>query len=419
MTSDAARRAAERSACSRAVGPSPALPVGGTMAACRRRQCVLGCACDGSAHSMRATARRALRAADDGGGGGDAGGGGLLGQASGAVDLEAVRWHVAGRVAREPRLGEVLLPTRWWQGPAAWVPDPRFDIASHVCGATVPARETRRRCSGCAASSSRSQPRPRAQLLGALGHRPSRRPREAWPCCSASTTSWQTARPRWACSGHCSTCSDPTAVVGMPGGRTAYPTRSPVAVGNGAVRRQPAPARHRDQARPGGASTGSAASAPRAVERPRPWGSPSSCWRGAVPRRCPSTGRSRRASADAGPRRPAAAKAAAHGHGATVNDLLLAAVGHGARALLEARGELCRDWRCTCPSRRHCAQREAGAAGNRVAVRPMLVPLDELTPGDGWRPCSATRKVKRLPPLQPSGAWARGGWSASCADSGW
>ena len=102
----------------------------------------------------------------------------------------------------------------------------------------------------------------------------------------------------------------------------------------------------------------------------------------------------------------AAAKAAAHLHGATVNDLLLAAVGHGTRALLEARGELEPGLalHVSVPTSLRPAG-EAGAAGNRVAVRPMLVPLDEPDPGRRLAALApATRKVKRLPPLQPSGA---------------
>ena len=55
-----------------------------------------------------------------------------------AVDVEAIRRHVASCVAREPRLREVLLPTQWWQGSPVWVPDVGFDVASRVRSATVP-----------------------------------------------------------------------------------------------------------------------------------------------------------------------------------------------------------------------------------------------------------------------------------------
>ena len=334
-------------------------------------------------------------------------GGGLLGQASGAVDLEAVRWHVAGRVAREPRLGEVLLPTRWWQGPAAWVPDPRFDIASHVCGATVPS------------------PGDEAALLRL--------------CCELNRSSLDPARSSWelwviggrddgslallfrlhhvmadgaAALGLLGalfdTAPDPTAVVGMPGGRPPgiphrglpLPSATELFVDNlhrlgTGIRRtagrlgqalRPARLARRTAATVGLAKLLLAGGRAPALSFNRP---------------VTTERRLTLVRADL-----AAAKAAAHRHGATVNDLLLAAVGHGTRALLETRGELTPGLalHVSVPTSLRPAG-EAGAAGNRVAVRPMLVPLDEPDPGRRLAALApATRKVKRLPPLQPSGA---------------
>jgi hypothetical protein len=98
--------------------------------------------------------------------------------------------------------------------------------------------------------------------------------------------------------------------------------------------------------------------------------------------------------------------AAAHGRGATVNDVLLVAVAQGVRSLLRARGELVPGLvlHVSVPASLRPAG-ETGAAGNRVAVRPMWVPLDEADAALRLSALApATRAVKRLPPLQPSGA---------------
>ena len=334
--------------------------------------------------------------------------GGLLGRASGAVDLEAVRRHVARRVAREPRLGEVLLPTPWWQGPSAWVPDSRFDIASRVYGSTVPS------------------PGDEAALLrlccelNRSGLDPARSPWELWVISGRDDGSLallfrlhHVMADGAAALALLGALFDPApdprpAAVRMPGGRPPgiphrglpLPSARELFVDN----------LHRH-------STGFRRTAGRLGLALRP----------------ASLGRRMRATVGlarlllAGGRAPAlsfnrpvtterrltlvradlaAAKAAAHLHGATVNDLLLAAVGHGTRALLEARGELEPGLalHVSVPTSLRPAG-EAGAAGNRVAVRPMLVPLDEPDPGRRLAALApATRKVKRLPPLQPSGA---------------
>jgi hypothetical protein len=100
-----------------------------------------------------------------------------------------------------------------------------------------------------------------------------------------------------------------------------------------------------------------------------------------------------------------AVRAAAHLCGATVNDVLLTAVAQGVRALLQARGELVSGLvlHVSVPASLRRAG-ETAAAGNRVAVRPMWVPLDGPAPALLLAALApTTRAVKRLPPLQPSG----------------
>jgi hypothetical protein len=102
----------------------------------------------------------------------------------------------------------------------------------------------------------------------------------------------------------------------------------------------------------------------------------------------------------------AAVVAAAHGRGATVNDVLLVAVAQGVRSLLQVRGELEPGLvlHVSVPASLRTAG-EVGAAGNRVAVRPMWVPLDEAGAARRLSALApATQAIKRLPPLQPSGA---------------
>ncbi|HET7247442.1 MAG TPA: wax ester/triacylglycerol synthase family O-acyltransferase [Streptosporangiaceae bacterium] len=105
----------------------------------------------------------------------------------------------------------------------------------------------------------------------------------------------------------------------------------------------------------------------------------------------------------------AQAKAAAHAHGATVNDLVLAAVAGGAHRLLAGRGEL-RPGLVLKASVAAAARDPAdlAASGNRAAI--MLVPLPVGEPDPGRRLsqiAQATRERKCHPPYQPGGRIAQ------------
>ena len=103
-------------------------------------------------------------------------------------------------------------------------------------------------------------------------------------------------------------------------------------------------------------------------------------------------------------------KAAAHGHGATVNDLLLAAVAGGLRALLLARGTpvdgltLYASVPVALPARA-----DSAALGNQVGLMVVPLPVDEPNPAQRLQLITrATRERKRRPErlasLRPAGS---------------
>jgi diacylglycerol O-acyltransferase len=101
----------------------------------------------------------------------------------------------------------------------------------------------------------------------------------------------------------------------------------------------------------------------------------------------------------------ARAKAVAHAHRATVNDVVLAAVAGGARRLLEARGELrpglVLNAAVAASIRRPT---EARADGNRVGILLVPLPVGELDPVCRLEQLAqATAQAKRRPVFQPSG----------------
>jgi WS/DGAT/MGAT family acyltransferase len=105
----------------------------------------------------------------------------------------------------------------------------------------------------------------------------------------------------------------------------------------------------------------------------------------------------------------ASAKAVAHAHGATVNDVVLAAVAGGARQLLARRGEL-RPGLALKATIAAAARDPADLAptGNQAAI--MLVPLPVSEPDPARRLAQiarATRARKRYPPYQPGGRFAQ------------
>ncbi len=105
----------------------------------------------------------------------------------------------------------------------------------------------------------------------------------------------------------------------------------------------------------------------------------------------------------------ASAKAVAHAHGGTVNDLVLAAVAGGARQLLAGRGELRPGM--VLKATVAAAARDPGdlaPSGNRAAI--MLVPLPVSDPDPARRLAQIarlTRARKRYRPYQPAARFAQ------------
>jgi WS/DGAT/MGAT family acyltransferase len=103
------------------------------------------------------------------------------------------------------------------------------------------------------------------------------------------------------------------------------------------------------------------------------------------------------------------ARAVAHAHGGTVNDVVLAAVAGGARSLLRSRGELRPGLvlkASVAASVRDPSDRRA--AGNRVGVMVVPLPAGEADPGQRLVTiAAATARRKRLPPYQPVGRLAQ------------
>ena len=329
--------------------------------------------------------------------------------ASGDLDMETIRRHVASRVAGEPRLRQVLFPTRWWQGPPVWVPDARFDIASRVRRAAVPA------------------PHDEATLLKLCGELsrpgldPTRSPWELWVVngCEDGSLAMLLRLHHVMADGAAalelfSTLFDPAPeppppAGGMPGGR---PPGIPPAGRGPTAGRLFADNQRRVLATfwHGARRFGGRLRRPALLVH-RLGGGVQLVKMLVAHGRAPALSFNRPVTA--GPRELslvradlAAAKAAAHACGGTVNDLLLAVIAHGVRALLAERGELVPGLvlHVSVPASLRAAG-EAGGSGNRVAVRPMWVALDEGDPSRRLAALApATKAVRRLPPLQPSGA---------------
>jgi WS/DGAT/MGAT family acyltransferase len=99
----------------------------------------------------------------------------------------------------------------------------------------------------------------------------------------------------------------------------------------------------------------------------------------------------------------AGAKFAAHAQGGKVNDVVLAAVAGGAHRLLERRGELAPglDMHVSVAA---SIRRPGEAGGNRVAVRPIGVPVSQADATARLASIAARTSTQRgLPPVQPSG----------------
>jgi WS/DGAT/MGAT family acyltransferase len=99
----------------------------------------------------------------------------------------------------------------------------------------------------------------------------------------------------------------------------------------------------------------------------------------------------------------AGARGAAHRHGATINDVLLAAVAGGAHRLLESRGQLVPglDLHVSVPA---SIRRPGESGGNRVGIRVVAVPVSTPDPaGRLTTIASRTAAWRELTPLRPNG----------------
>jgi diacylglycerol O-acyltransferase / wax synthase len=98
------------------------------------------------------------------------------------------------------------------------------------------------------------------------------------------------------------------------------------------------------------------------------------------------------------------ARATAHAHGGTVNDIVLAAVAGGARGLLAGRSELRPglEIKASVPVSVR-SPTDPPTAGNRVGVMVVPLPVGDADPGRRLTCIArATAERKRLPPVQPN-----------------
>jgi diacylglycerol O-acyltransferase len=319
--------------------------------------------------------------------------------AAGRLRLEEVRADVERRLHLAPRLRQVLLRPRPGLGAPAWADDARFDIRRHVRARPVPAPGDE--AAFLAVCSELNQPlldrsRPLWELwllprladgnvgmlfrlhhavadgiaaialMGALFEAtpgappppaPPWRPKPAPGAWQLFTSNWHQHAEALAAAG--SRLRHPAAIMHFPGPRTR---QLRLALGEGL--------------------------APRVS-----WNRPAGMRRRLLLVRADLAG----------------AKAVAHAHGGTVNDVVLAAVAGGARQLLAGRGELRPGM--VLKATVAAAARDPGdlaPTGNRAAI--MLVPLPVSEPGPARRLAQIaglTRARKHYPPYQPAGRLAQ------------
>jgi diacylglycerol O-acyltransferase len=289
---------------------------------------------------------------------------------AGELRLEALRRHVDERTYRARRLRQVLAPAGRWSR-TTWVDDTHFDVTRHVHTRRVP------------------DPGDEASLLAL--------------CCELNEPPLDRGRPLW----------EIWLLTGLAGGRIAMLVRFHHVIADGMAALAlfasmwdltPDPA-----ATAGGLQDPVTAPLP---PDPRTVGGRVVMWT----RQARALLRQGRAPAlswnqPVGSRRRvmllradlAAAKAVAHRHGGKVNDVVLAAVGGGARRLLESRGELLPDLVMKV-SVAASVRRPDDSGGNRVGVRVVPVPLGEPDAVARLETIAAATSAQRgLSPLQPSG----------------
>ncbi|OLL17718.1 MULTISPECIES: wax ester/triacylglycerol synthase family O-acyltransferase [unclassified Rhodococcus (in: high G+C Gram-positive bacteria)] len=317
-----------------------------------------------------------------------------LRDAAGRLRLAAIREHVARRTRRAPRLRQRLHRPPPGAGPPVWVDDPHFDISCHVRTRALPA------------------PGDEATLLRT--------------CAELDEPRLDRSRPLW----------EMWLLTDRDDGTIALLLRLHHVVADGiaalelfgALLDTAATTPDED---PGPVPTPVPPPSVRALVRDNLHRRPGAAWRwlravrpAVVARRAAlrvrqlrslaRQGRAPRVSFDGpvGPHRRlslvrcdlAEVRRVAHAHGATVNDVVLAAVAAGARRLLAARGELDPDLILKASVAASLRTADDRSPGNRVGI--LLVPLP-VGPGSVAARVAAvareTARLKREPPLQPGG----------------
>ena len=321
--------------------------------------------------------------------------GGPLHDPDGRLRLDAIRQELAGRLQLIPRLRQRVLSPEVGQGLPLWVDDPGFDLANHVRTVQVPAPGGQRELLGlcdelCLRLLDRARPLWELWLVTGLAH----------------------GRVGLVLKLHHS-LADGLAAVQLVG----------ILLGSTADAPSPTPPPWQPRPTPSGSSlladnlAGRSATLAAALARLRHPGRLAAQARvlagaaqmaaggrrhrpSSVLRR-PVGGRRRLAVARA---QLAEVKAVAHAHGATVNDLLLAAVTGGLRALLVARGAPVDGLTlyASVPVALR-ARADAAGLGNQVGLMIVPLPVGEPDPVQQLRQVSqATIQRKRRPELLAS-----------------
>jgi diacylglycerol O-acyltransferase / wax synthase len=327
--------------------------------------------------------------------------GGPLCDPDGRLRVDAVRQQLAGRLQLVPRLRQRVLCPRVGQGLPLWVDDPAFDLANHVHAVHLPA------------------PGGQRELLGL--------------CDQLCLRLLDRARPLW----------ELWLVTGLVGGQVGLVLKLHHTLADGLAAVQiagvlldgtanaPSPTPPPWQPRP--APSGSALVADNLAGRRAALaaalarlGHPGKL--AAQARTLAGAGRmaagGRRPQRRSVLRRPVGGhrrlalvraqltvvKAVAHGHGATVNDLLLAAVTGGLRALLLARGTPVDGLTlyASVPVALR-AQANTAALGNQVGLMIVPLPVDEPDPVQRLQQITRAtterkRRPERLASLRPVGS---------------
>jgi diacylglycerol O-acyltransferase len=317
--------------------------------------------------------------------------------AAGRLRLDAVRADVQRRLHLAPRLRQVLCHTHPGLGPPAWADDPHFDIGQHVRARPVPA------------------PGDEAALLAVcseLNEPPLERSRPLWelwllPGLADGNVGMFLRLHHVAADGVAALALMGAVFDAAPGTPPPAPPWRPAPAPSAWQMFTDSWRKRADAAVSGLRHPAGALQGLRSLTRQL--------------RLLASEGRAPRVSFNqpAGTHRGlllaradlARAKTVAHAHGATANDVALAAVAGGARQLLSARGEvspgLALKASVAASNRR---QADGTASGNRAGIMLVPLPVDEPDPVRRLTEIARlTRARKRYPPYQPAARFAQRG----------